>query len=453
MKIRLDIPLFTNEVVSALGTNVHLINKKIEYVTTDSRECDDGSLFFALGDGEKYIAEARSKNAVCIGQSECADVQVSDTKAAMLILASYYKLRLKSLKHTVAITGSVGKSCVKDYTAALLKSKFKTHKTLGNFNNNIGLPLSVFASPKDTEVLVLEMGMNHTGEIKELSLAIKPTLSVITSIGSAHIGNLGSRENIAKAKREICFGLPLDGTSIVPSGEPLLDDLKNKITVGCGGDFSIQIARSEKDCLVFDISSKDYGVLSDVSFPFGGEHFATNLAFAVAVSLRLGLSLSEIKESLLNISDFIPRQKYVKIGKRTFYCDTYNASPESFFAAFKTVSLTKGRKYALIGDVLELGESSEFFHEQIGKAAVKYGFKRIYAFGKYSKSVCTGAITSGLDERFILVNTDINSPEITAKQILDTSCGDETILIKGSHAVGVERILEYIKEFEGESNV
>ena len=227
MRIRLDLAINLCFVKDALAKPTSECDRKIiiTHICTDTRELCYGDLFFALAgekyDGECFLKDAKALGAICVGRNpEYSDVAVSDTKAALQSLAAAYLDALMP-KEVVAITGSCGKTTTKNLVYDILKSKFKVHATRGHLNNEYGVPLTVLSMPKDTEILVLECGMNHKGELLSISECIRPTLSVITNIGSAHIGNFGSREKIAEAKKEI-LEYARNPLCLIPNNEQLL---------------------------------------------------------------------------------------------------------------------------------------------------------------------------------------------------------------------------------------
>ncbi len=447
MNIKLDMPIALNEALRVMEADYTADSSAfIKGISTDSRELADGYLFFALGKGEDYVDEAM-KSSFAVSARNKSAISVPSVTDALLKLGSYYKATLPSLKNTIAVTGSVGKSCVKDYTAALLGEKFKVHKTKGNYNNEIGMPISVFSSPCDTEVLVLELGMNRKGEIKKLSCAVNPNIAIITNIGTAHIGNLGSRKDIAEAKLEILSGMK-DGICIIPSDESLLKDITappELIRVGKDGDFNLCDFAEDDEKMSFTISTP-HGKTAPVYLPWQGRHFALNLAFATAAAMSAGVEIESINKVFCDYSKFIPRQKYINIGKLNIYNDTYNASYESYLANFNMIKARPGYKSAVIGDILELGERTEKIHSLIGKLCAEFKLDRIYPFGNYAEYVRAGALAAGFPSDRIFANEDILDPMYTAQLICDNSMPGETILIKGSHAVGTDRIITCIKE-------
>ena len=226
MRIKTEYPLYISSIAHILKANLKF-NTKINAITTDSRECEKDDLFFALSgenfDGVDFIDEAKFKGAYTVSSSKKSDFTVSNTESALLSVASAYK-QIVNPKYTIAVTGSVGKTTVKDFVNSLLSEVMKTHKTEKNFNNIIGLSHTLLSAKKGTDALVCELGMNHRGEIDELSRAIHPDISIITNIGTAHIGNLGSQEEIAKAKLEIENGMH-GGKTIIKDDEVLLSEI------------------------------------------------------------------------------------------------------------------------------------------------------------------------------------------------------------------------------------
>ena len=227
MRIALGIALPLNILTNHCEAFSKILQKKLfTHITTDSREACEGDLFFSLtsdkSSAEEHVKEARNKGAISVSSlSKEADFLVFDCQKTLLKLAIYYKAQLKSLKATIAITGSVGKTTTKEFCASFLSASYKVHKTYMNYNNLLGVSLSILSAASDTEIFILELGMNNLGEIRKLSDAIEPDYAVITNIGTAHIGNLGSRKLIAQAKLEIASGMT-DEKIIVPYEEQLL---------------------------------------------------------------------------------------------------------------------------------------------------------------------------------------------------------------------------------------
>ncbi len=450
MKVDLSIPLLLSEIAEATGGVVGAEDKYVDFICTDSRELTKDGVFFAFDKAEIYVKEALSAGAV-VSRDPSASIVVDDAGEALLKLAAYYKTRLPHLKKTVAVTGSVGKTCVKDYTAAILSGKYNTHKTSENRNNDIGLPLSILSAPSGTEILVLEMGTNHPGEIRRLSLCAKPDLAIITGIGTSHIGNFGSKKIIANEKSEIREGMTDPNALIIPCGEPLLDGLPCLFKAGNGGDVDFSVIKSNADECVF-VCTTPIGSTKEIRFPFGGEHYVKNLAFAVSAAVVLGIDIDGINGSLSECEQFLPRQKRIRVGNATFIDDSYNASLEAYESALSVLSECQGTRSAVVGDVLELGVYSERIHRAIGELCVKSKADKIYPFGKYAHDVAEGAVRAGFNQKNIFINDDPCDHARTAALILENLVSGETVLVKGSHALHTEKIIDCVKEMQGAKN-
>lgn len=451
MRIRLDCPLSLCEIKYALSLKSVINptdNSTIQFISTDTRELSSGDLFLALHgenyNGENFVFEAKNKGAYTVSAfHKDADFFVENTLSALSVLANYYKKRLLNLKSTIAITGSVGKTTTKDLISTILSKKYKTHSTYKNLNNEIGVPLTVLSAEADTEILVIEAGMNHLGEVARLSLCLEPDISVITKIGTSHIGNLGSRENIAKAKSEIITGMKKP-FALVPYGENLLSNLNFAKTVSAydrKADFSL-LKNEESGFFDFHSSIAD---IYNLNIKSKLSHIPHCLSFAITVALILDMTPKEIFAvvSDLNLDSM---QKICKIGELTVIDDSYNSSAESVEMALKTLSMTEyGEKSAVLGDMLELGDLSESLHKKIGEMAAKANLSKLYIIGKYAKFIKTGAVEHGFSEDRIFINESPDLPEITADQIMQNSTSD-TILLKASRRLKLERITDILKE-------
>lgn len=453
MRIKLDIPLTLSEMRATLNAKSKAGESEaiITHICTDTREIEAGDTFIALRgekyNGNDYVSEAVRRGGYHISETdESRGIKVKNSNDALLTLASYYKSKLKMLKHTIAITGSVGKSTTKEFTRALLEGSYKTHATQGNLNNLFGVPYTILSAPKDTEALILEMGMNREGEIRMLSRCAKPTVSVITNIGTSHIGNLGSREGIARAKLEI-----LDGMSqpvlIGPKEEKLLTEHLNYSFSDTDTEADL-FARKETDGRVIFFK---HGVkLFTVNFKVREGHLLRCLLPGILVGNITGVNISEFKKRISLFSDKNIRQKTISLHNIYIYEDCYNSSLESVTSALDHIkSLNEySARSALLGDVMELGEYGEAIHRQIGAYAAKSGLKRLFFFGELSRFAAEEAVRHGFDKDRIFVNEDANAPYITARQIVDNCEREEIILFKASRAMRLERIIELIKNFD-----
>ena len=437
------------------------------YVCTDSRETADGALFVALGgsrvDGHDYIDAAISSGSGCVLCERIPDtrndkkyvaVVVEDSIKAVGELAKAYDRRINHRK--VAITGSVGKTTTKEYVAAVLSEGFRVHKTEGNYNSNIGMPLSMLSMSNDTEVSVLEMGMSALGEIEYLSKIAEPDIAIVTNIGSSHMGHLGSRENIARAKLEIVKGLKKGGTLFLNGDDDILREYKNPdfkpVFIGLGEncDFRAVNLRQTVYSTVFDIVCGDKTV-SGVTIPAIGEHNVQAALFAYAVGVRMNLDDEVILRGLKSFRPVGMRQNIYGIGKLTVIEDCYNASPESMRAAISVLksvgeSNMGGRLCALLGDMYELGAHSEKFHEQVGLDFAKAGGNMLFTFGERADGIAGGAILGGVEPERIFRNGNVTDPTLSGEMLLHTLRAGDVLLVKASRGAQAERVISYLKE-------
>ena len=452
MRINLDIPLSIEEVQHAISSNIKSnisTKKNVTAICTNSKECNEGDLFIAIsgenGTGEDYVKDALSKHALALSVS-CQEgvITVNDTASALMEIAKYYKSKLK-LRNTVSVTGSVGKSTTVKFISKIIGAKYKIHSPIGNFNNHIGVPLTILGAPKDTEFLITELGMNHEKEISALSRCASPDIGLITCIGTSHIGNLGSRENIAKAKAEILDGMS-GGPLLIPYNESLLSKLPNSMTVAHNSslsDFRLYIEPSGHISF-----SSSYGEIDNFTFFDSREHILTDLAFAISVSQIIGISKDEIKRGISAITPADIRQRFIHLNRFTIFDDSYNASLESIAADLKYLSGLNQPTGVFIGDVLELGDMSESIHESIGKAIAEAGVTHLYLYGQYAKSVEKGAVGHGFNRNNIYLNSDFPSPDISIKQIREHSVDGEVILFKASHKLRFDKIADLVAKEE-----
>jgi len=442
--------------LSCIAINEVTSSLPIFKIVTSSTEAEPYSLFIAL-DGRKasgnyYLDEAKSKGAFTLSSKRHdADVYVSDTEAALLEIARLYKSKLKELKHTVAITGSVGKTTAKNVLVKMLSPLYRTHGTEGNYNNFLGVAYTVLTAPSDTEALVIEAGMNHKGELEAISRAIEPTVSVITNIGTAHIGNFGSREAIAEAKAEILIGMKKK-LVIIPHGEKLL------LKLGCKYTYSTE--SREADCYIeraeitgqgsrFNARAKRFSV-SNARTSLIGEHLLSAIAIALSVLDLIDADAGSIPLLLKNAEYAEQRGSFREAAGYLIFDDTYSASPDATLAVLKRLSMEKSVKSAVLGDMLELGDHTAALHELVGAAVAKYGFKRLFAFGNFAKHYAEGALKGGMSEGSIFINSDPSAPELTASDIMTSCDKGELILVKASHNIEAGRIIECLIKNNGD---
>lgn len=429
----------------------YLGNKKnISYnnFCIDTRNISNGDIFVGIK-GEKFNGNYFYKEAFINGASLCIlddDTRIYDEDnhkdiilvensiTAILNLAKY--VRDSKNIPVIGITGSVGKTSVKDMVSAVLMSEYNVCYTKGNFNNNIGVPLTIL-SLRDHDALVVEMGMNHFEELHELSMIAKPTISLITNIGTAHIGNLGSRENILKAKLEILDGMD-NGMLIINNDNDMLRTVKynNLVTVGIDND-SDYMARDIKD-LVF---SSNFYINNDyIELPVGSRAFIYNALFAYAVGIKLGVSKENIINSLKKFKLTNHRLELVKLNNITLIDDTYNASLDSVKNSLELLSKVKTRRIFIFGDILELDDYSKDIHEEIGNLVINNHIDILICVGNNSKYTFDVANNGNIISYYYKNNIDL------INNILNIISNDDTILIKGSHGMNLLEIVEYLKK-------
>ncbi len=450
MRIKLGIPLTLKEICDFTGGRcLSGTDTVITHISTDTRQLSCGDLFIAISgkyfDGEDFLEEASARGAYTLGCSKHSSVMVKSTSEALLMLAKEYRYKLCGTK-LLAITGSVGKTTTKELLYSIASGKYKTHATDGNYNNEIGTPLTLLSAPKDTELIVLEMGMNNFGELSRLSRCCSPDCALITNIGTAHIGNFGSREMIAKAKLEILEGAASDATVIIPYGEPLLARIANPKTFSSeypAADYYLR--KTDENANNFTYYSKKSGTFR-INTALMGNHIKDCLCASLAACEELGMCREEILDGIKRLPSSLSRGALLNIGKTVIFDDSYNSSAESVISSLKTLSsLPYSKKSALLGDMQELGALTEQLHRKIGAACFDFGIDKLYTFGVYSEFIASGAIDAGFDKNKIFKNSDPTNPYETARQIYSSAEENEVILFKASHSLRLHRITEALK--------
>lgn len=434
-------------------------------VQSDNRKIKEGDVFFAFPgertDGHDYVGAALNAGAAgCVISREPSKLLpgkfyllVPDTFLALGDLARYYRTRFAI--PTVGVTGSVGKTTTKEMIAAVLSRKYRTLKTEGNFNNNIGLPLTILRLTKQDEAAVLEMGMNHFGEISYLTRIARPDMAVITNIGDAHIGNLGSKEGILRAKCEIFEGVPEGGTAVLNADDPYLnrlrDDLalQNKVTlirVGEAGDAdfrAIKIDDSQAEHMSFEICFPD-GKKTRVFVPAPGRHMIYPALTAAAVGTCMGLSPEQISEGIRTYTPAGMRMKIEELpGGRILLNDAYNANPQSMEAGLRILSGQKDRRrIAVIGDMGELGSRSRELHRDVGAAAARLGVDVLITVGIDSEEAARKAQEDGVSEVHHCADKE-EAKAVLREYLLQP---DSAFLVKASRFMQFEELAAFIKD-------
>lgn len=438
------------------------VNRNINKITIDTRKVVDGDCYIGIkgdkNDGNLFYMDAFNKGASLVIlehfniNDEVMDylvknnksiLVVEDTKKALGDLAKYKRSLFFS--PVVAVTGSAGKTSTKDMIYSVLKEKYNAHKTIGNQNNHIGLPLTILSLEEDNEVLVLEMGMNHLGEISYLTNIAKPDVAVITNVGTAHIGNLGSRENILKAKLEILEGLNPNGVIIINNDNDLLHEwyLNNKgnyniITIGINNNslYMANIIERNEWWSTFSCDNEIYKV------PVGGEHFIYNALAAIAVGKYFNEDVDIIKHGILNFELSSNRMSIINSGNITIIDDSYNANFDSMSYAIKYLGSLTGRNIAVLGTMRELGDYTEDLHKKIGNLVEKEKIDILITVGEDSDFINEGAIDAGFNKD----NSYHFTNNLDAINFINSIKSDnDNILVKASNSLNFKEIVEKIK--------
>jgi len=421
-------------------------NLKCKNFTIDTRNIEDGDVFVGIkGDtfnGNNFYKDAFKNGAkACILDSDTVIdeeigtiILVDNTIQAIQELAKY-KRSLYDIP-VIAVTGSVGKTSVKDMVCKVISSEYRVLSTLGNMNNHIGLPLTILGLD-DHEAMVLEMGMNHLGELHVLSNIAKPDIALITNIGTAHIGNLGSRENILKAKLEILDGM-IDGTLIINNDNDMLRTVEydNLITIGIDND-SDYMAKDIND----NVFSANFYIDDEyIQIPVGSKAFIYNALFAYAVGKKLGISTENIVKSLEEFKLTPHRLELIENRNFTIIDDTYNASLDSVKNALSMLSKVKTRKVFIFADILELDNFAEDIHKEIGNIFLGEGIDVLVTVGELSRYTHDIVFDGGKEACHFKNNDEL------IKEIDDIIDHGDTVLVKGSNAMKLIDVVDYLKE-------
>ncbi len=432
-------------------------------VTTDSRAVKPGELFVALKggnfDGHDYCAKAVELGAAGVVVSHAVEdlpagvavFMVQDTLLAYQQLAHAYRLKQQGLK-VFAITGSNGKTSTKDLLAACLGAKYNVVKTQGNFNNEIGLPKTLLSIEQDTDIAVVEMGMRGLGQIAELCRIAEPDSGLITNVGETHMELLGSMENIGKAKSEIVVDLPANGFAVLNGDNEyvLQAAAKTKAKVvyfGLGEqcDYRGSDIVTSGAGTTFTCTEKATGKAVRVRLQLIGEHNVYNALSAIAGAACYGVPMEDSVRALATARLTGSRQEIIYIGDITFINDAYNASPASMEAALKTLAEAQkaarghARTIAVLADMLELGAISEEAHRRVGRWAVEYGTDFVLTYGQDAAYI-TDEVTKLGGKGF---HCDDRQEAADTLRLM-ASAGD-IILLKGSHSMQVDKMLELFK--------
>ena len=415
----------------------------------DTRVIKPGQLFIVLQglrDGHDYIPQAVEKGAAAVLCSRVVGdypaIVVEDPRIALGQIAREECRRIGC--KVVGITGSVGKSTTKEMVATVLETAYRVSKTPVNHNNDIGMPMAILAMDEHTEVAVLEMGMNHFREMAYLSGIAQPDIAAIINIGTMHIEHLGSVEGIRQAKLEILEGMAPEGKLVLNGMDPMLRQLPEEISqeVTYFGDEQDRCAVWARDIRELDgmirfevVSPKE---VFPVELPLEGLHFVADALAAITIGLMLDVPAGKIRESLALFRNMAGRQEIYEKNGYTIISDCYNAGPESMAAALKVLGKKSGRRIAVLGDMLELGDCAAAEHDKIGRIAAHHA-DLVFAFGPNGIRVVSGAVAGGLSQ------SDVRAFDAREEMAAHLKCiakpGD-VLLFKGSRGMHMELVLE-----------
>ncbi|MBZ4683917.1 MAG: UDP-N-acetylmuramoylalanyl-D-glutamyl-2,6-diaminopimelate/D-alanyl-D-alanyl ligase [Fusobacteriales bacterium] len=410
--------------------------EKINKVCIDSREASENDLFFAIRGGNNFVEEALNKGAYVIYDKKDKNLEnekcykVDDSIKFLQNLAKEYRKKLDV--KIIAVTGSNGKTTTKDIIFQIFNEKFKTKKTIGNKNNHIGMPYTLLNAEDDDEFLILEFGMSNLGEIDLLANISKPDIGVITNIGESHLEYLKTKENVFKAKTEI---IPHSKKVVVNGDDFYLSKLDDKkvIKIGRNGNISILEIEIKNEYTYFKlkIDEKEYKFTTNLY----GVHNVYNIVTAIQIAVLYGIEIEDIKKIINNLTLTSMRFEVLNINNNIYINDAYNASPISMKAALETFDNLYNDRYKIVvlGDMLELGENSKKYHEDLAYILEKINIKEIYLYGDEMQYLYE-KLKDKLNVRYF-----INKEEI--KMILGSKEEKLAVLLKGSRGMKLEEIL------------
>lgn len=432
----------------------------ISSVEFDNRKITQGALFVPLQggtrDGHEFVPGALDSGAgATLWAANMGDAPegtphlvVADTLVAMQRLATYYLKQVGA--KVVGVTGSNGKTTTKDMLAGVLSQRFVTHKTQGNYNNEIGLPYTILQMAEDTEVVVLEMGMTGFGEIEELSLLATPDVAAITMIGESHLEFLGSRQGIAQAKMEIVAGLKPEGLLVVPGFEPLLDELLTTVQqrvsrFGLDGDYDVQgtILEENPKTTVFTTNQTN----GSLQIPVLGRYNVSNALIAVTVGRYFGLTDTEISQGLMTMNLTQSRTEWlVAANGAAVLSDVYNANPTAMGLVLDTVSSlpSDGRKLAVLADMGELGPNWQELHESMSRHLNPEVFAEVYLYGPMMATLAAKLVADHPGDW--VKHYGIDDKDKLTTELLASLTPEDLVVLKGSNSMKLIEIVESLIE-------
>lgn len=431
------------------------VSAGIGRIETDSRKVRRGDLFWALRgarhDGHDYLGEARARGAaLCVGESSRLGrgsppaVAVADSLQALSDFAAWYRRTLDTL--IIAVTGSVGKTTTRNMVFAALSGRFQGAQSPHNYNNHVGVPLSICTLEGRHEFAAIELAASRVGEITRLAAIAQPEIGVVTAVGPAHLDEFGSLENICRAKGELLEALPPTGFAVINGDDELVRGLARRapcrvLTAGERANNDVVARRIEmhNDSLRFQVDRSRFMVRA------AGRHHLTAAVLSVTVAREVGMSDAEIAAGLQTFRPVPGRCQVTTIGDWTVIDDTYNASPRSMQAACQLLQDWHGggQRVLVTGDMLALGEASAAFHEELGTLAARSGVDRLVAVGAQAAAVAGNALHAGMDAGCLGACSDVDTLAVLLDCWLEPR---DVILIKGSRGMHMEQIIERLRQ-------
>jgi UDP-N-acetylmuramoyl-tripeptide--D-alanyl-D-alanine ligase len=411
--------------------------------SVDTRTQNAGDLYFALRgpnfDGHDFVAQAAAKGAAGVVAERATGVPgeliVSDTLRALGELGAWARARWGGT--VIGVTGSAGKTTTKDAIAHLLSVEISTGRTVGNFNNHVGVPLSILRLPGECRAAVLEMGMNHAGEIRELAGIAKPELGVVTNVGYAHVEFFDSIEGVAAAKRELIEALPADGVAVLNADDPRVvkfREIHRGRSVTFGFSESAGVRAESYDGARF----RALGVYFETAMP--GRHGVMNLLAALAVAREFGIAPDRLRDAVRSFTPGHMRGERIERGGMVIWNDCYNANPEAMESMLAVLAETPAtRRIAVLGEMLELGHAARELHRQVGRRAAKHGIDFLIGVRGNAREMIDAAVGAGLPVNAAYFFED---PAEAGRRVREMAKPGDALLFKGSRGVHVEKALE-----------
>lgn len=431
-----------------------LLDREVAGVTIDSRKVEKDFLFVAINgerfNAHQFIPDTIEKGALCVvshedlGDTDYPYILVEATGQALLDIAKLYRDSFDV--KVVGITGSVGKTSTKEMIASVLAQKYNVHKTQGNFNNECGLPLTIFEMNEEHQVSVLEMGINHFGEMRKLSTVASPDICVITNIGVAHLEFLKTREGIMQEKTQMFQDMKPGGSVVLNGDDPLLSTIgsvkgSDPIFYGLDQDKNAVYATDVEPLGLKGTSCTIH--LPEGSFscvvPIPGIHMVSNALAGSAVGSKLGLTTEEIKRGIESLPSIPGRNHIIQTDRLILLDDCYNANPVSMKASLDVLNMGIGRKVAVLGDMGELGPDYVALHRSVGEYAAAIGIDLVCAIGPMSKEIAEGAASDGTKALWFETKADFLA------QTKDILKDGDNVLIKASHGMEFPEIVEALR--------